>query len=87
MVLTVEVRDLRIRKPYLGSWRHRVTGVIYANAASQTGPLAKSNVENFCSSGTQYIYVRDAAVQSNKHVATQMYRYNIFPLTIIIIIN
>ncbi|KAH0540856.1 hypothetical protein KQX54_020224 [Cotesia glomerata] len=68
------VGDQRINKPYLGGWKHRATGVIYHNAASQTGPLNVNNVENFCSREVQCINTKDDAFQTCINRATQMWR-------------
>ncbi|XP_015127513.1 IQ and ubiquitin-like domain-containing protein [Diachasma alloeum] len=61
-------------KPYLGGWRHKITGVIYLNAACQTGPPSKSNLGNLRSRSAQCIDTRDATDQSNTDVSTQMWR-------------
>ncbi|XP_057324171.1 IQ and ubiquitin-like domain-containing protein [Microplitis mediator] len=74
MVSLAGVDDERIKKPYLGGWKHRATGVIYHNAASQTGPLAANNVENFCSREVQCINTKDDAFQTGINKATQMWR-------------
>lgn len=77
MVSLAGVDDEKIKKPYLGGWKHRATGVIYHNAASQTGPLAANNVENFCSREVQCINTKDDAFQTGINKATQMWRFNL----------
>ncbi|XP_011298592.1 IQ and ubiquitin-like domain-containing protein [Fopius arisanus] len=74
MSLTVKVSDRRMAKPYLGGWRHRITGVIYLNAACQTGPPSRSNFESLRSRSVQCIDTRYATAQSNTDVSTQMWR-------------
>lgn len=66
-----------IVKPYLGGWRHKVTGVKYLNATSQTGPLRKQS-ENTCSRMVQCVETEDGTTQTLCQRATQMWRYNIF---------
>lgn len=66
----------RILKPFLGGWRHKITGIEYVDAASQTGPLPKRvSWENTCSRAVQYVQTRNEATQSLCHRATQMWRY------------
>ncbi|XP_014487996.1 PREDICTED: IQ and ubiquitin-like domain-containing protein [Dinoponera quadriceps] len=62
-------------KPYLGGWRHKVTGVEYLNAASQTRPLRKqSPSRSTCSRMVQCIKTKEGATQTLCHRATQMWR-------------
>jgi len=76
MVLLVRIEKQRILKPYLGGWRHKITGVEYVNATSQTGPLSKQGPwKNTCSRSVQCVQTNDRATQSLRHRATQMWRY------------
>ncbi|EFN80348.1 IQ and ubiquitin-like domain-containing protein [Harpegnathos saltator] len=63
-----------IFKPYLGGWRHKVTGVEYLNATSQTGPLRKQTSRNTCSRMVQCVRTKDGTTQTLCHHATQMWR-------------
>lgn len=75
MALSVEIKKQRIIKPYLGGWRHKITGIEYLNAASQTGPLPKQvSWKNTCSRAIQCVQTKDGAAQSLRHCATQMWR-------------
>lgn len=76
MALPVEIEKQRILKPYLGGWRHKITGIEYINAASQTGSLSKQiSWENTYSRAVQCVQTKDEATQSLHHCATQMWRY------------
>lgn len=74
---SVEVEDRRIKKPYLGGWKHKITQVEYLNAESQTGPLRKSEKEK-CSKKVQYISWTDVFTQTPCVHPTQMWRYTWF---------
>ncbi|GAB1865111.1 IQ and ubiquitin-like domain-containing protein [Camponotus japonicus] len=79
MALPVEIEKQRILKPYLGGWRHKITGIEYINAASQTGPLSKQiSWENTYSRAVQCVQTKDEATQSLHHCATQMWRHDCY---------
>lgn len=76
MALSVKIEKQRILKPYLGGWRHKIIGIVYINAVSQTGPLSKQiSWENIHSKAVQCVQTKDGATQSLHHCATQMWRY------------
>ncbi|XP_029165079.1 IQ and ubiquitin-like domain-containing protein [Nylanderia fulva] len=78
MTLSIKIERQKILKPYLGGWRHKITGIEYVNAASQTGPLPKQiSWQNTCSRAVQCMQMKDGATQSLRHCATQMWRYYI----------
>ncbi|XP_011706277.1 PREDICTED: IQ and ubiquitin-like domain-containing protein [Wasmannia auropunctata] len=69
------MKKQRIFKSYLGGWRHKITGVEYVNATSQTGPLPKRGPrKNTCSRAVQCVRTNDGATQSLRDRATQMWR-------------
>lgn len=73
---SVKIEKQLILKPYLGGWRHKITGVQYVNATSQTGPLSKQELwKNMCSRTVQCVQTNDRVTQSSRHHATQMWRY------------
>ncbi|XP_012532008.2 IQ and ubiquitin-like domain-containing protein [Monomorium pharaonis] len=73
--MSVRIERQRILKPYLGGWRHKITGVKYVNATSQTGPLSKLVPwKNTYSRSVQCMQTKDEATQSLRHCATQMWR-------------
>ncbi|KZC10890.1 PREDICTED: IQ and ubiquitin-like domain-containing protein [Dufourea novaeangliae] len=71
------IEDRRIKKPYLGGWRHKITRSEYLNAESQTGPR-KMPSKTKCSKMTQYIAVTDVETQTPCHHPTQMWRPDCF---------
>ncbi|CAK9830941.1 IQ and ubiquitin-like domain-containing protein [Anthophora retusa] len=73
----LKVEDRRIRKPYLGGWRHKLTKIEYLNAESQTGPLRMPAKET-CSKKVQYISWTDVFTQTPCHHPTQMWRPDCF---------
>ncbi|CAL7946194.1 unnamed protein product [Xylocopa violacea] len=73
----VEVEDRRIKKPYLGGWKHKITKVEYLNAESQTGPLRKP-IKEKCSRKVQYISWTEVFTQTPCHHPTQMRRSDCF---------
>lgn len=77
MVLSkCKIKNERILKPFLGGYRHKITGIEYVNAASQTGPLPKRvSWENAYSRTVQHVQTKDAATKPLCHRATQMSRY------------
>ncbi|XP_044014159.1 IQ and ubiquitin-like domain-containing protein [Aphidius gifuensis] len=78
MVLIVEVEDSKIKKPWLGGWSNRVTGIAYVNAASQTGPSMRMNSKNCCSQSVQIKHNKNASCQSTVDASTQMWRKDCF---------
>ncbi|XP_020295604.1 IQ and ubiquitin-like domain-containing protein isoform X2 [Pseudomyrmex gracilis] len=75
MVLSNGIEDQKIPKPYLGGWRHKITGIEYVNAASQTGPPPRQiSRNNVCSRAVQCVQTKDGVTQSLRHRATQMWR-------------
>ncbi|EGI58121.1 PREDICTED: IQ and ubiquitin-like domain-containing protein [Acromyrmex echinatior] len=72
---SVRIEKQRIFKPYLGGWQHKITGVKYVNAESQTGPLSKRGPrKNINCRAIQCVQTNDEATQSLRHRATQMLR-------------
>lgn len=73
---TVEILNKSIQKPYLGGWRHKVTGVKYFNAESQTGPpFKKVPWHRMCSRLVQAAETEGQSVQTGCDLATQMWRF------------
>lgn len=91
MNLSVEMEKQGTFKPYLGGWRHKVTGVEYLNAASQTGPLRKQpSSRDTCSRMVQCVKTKDGVTQTLCHRATQMWRYDILArefVTLDVVVN
>ncbi|XP_043791083.1 IQ and ubiquitin-like domain-containing protein [Apis laboriosa] len=74
---SVEIEDRRIKKPYLGGWKHKISQVEYLNAESQTGPLIRNSKEK-CSKKVQYISWTEVSTQTPYHQSTQMARPDCF---------
>nr|XP_034172520.1 IQ and ubiquitin-like domain-containing protein [Osmia lignaria] len=72
-----KIEDRRIKKPYLGGWRHKITKLEYLNAASQTGPLRMPKRKT-CSRMVQYIATLETSTQTPCHHPTQMWRSDCF---------
>ncbi|XP_072744652.1 IQ motif and ubiquitin-like domain-containing protein [Anoplolepis gracilipes] len=79
MALSVKIEKRTILKPYLGGWRHKITGIEYVNATSQTGPLSKQvSLKNICSRAVQCVQTKNGATQALRHRATQMSRQDCY---------
>ncbi|XP_043511076.1 IQ and ubiquitin-like domain-containing protein [Frieseomelitta varia] len=74
---SMEVEDRRIKKPYLGGWKHKFTQTEYLNAESQTDPPKKPDIEK-CSKEVQYISWSDVCTQTPCDHPTQMWRSDCF---------
>ncbi|XP_003705049.2 IQ motif and ubiquitin-like domain-containing protein isoform X1 [Megachile rotundata] len=72
-----KTEDRRIKKPYLGGWRHKITKLEYLNAESQTGPLRMPK-KNTCSRMVQYIATVEVSTQTPCRHPTQMWRPDCF---------
>ncbi|XP_072003117.1 IQ motif and ubiquitin-like domain-containing protein [Engystomops pustulosus] len=71
--IAVEIERLNYRKPYLGGYRHKVTGVLYHHAGTQTVPKKRPEKGTvvFCRD-TQTVFEKNKPQQSRNTMATQM---------------
>ncbi|KAG8439832.1 hypothetical protein GDO86_005848 [Hymenochirus boettgeri] len=71
--IAVEIERLNYRKPYLGGYRHKVTGVVFYHAGTQTVPKKRPDrgVVVFCRD-TQTVQSKNKAQQSRNTMSTQM---------------
>ncbi|KAM9313229.1 IQ motif and ubiquitin-like domain-containing protein [Gastrophryne carolinensis] len=71
--IAVEIERLNYHKPYLGGYRHKVTGVVYYHAGTQTVPKKRPDrgIEVFCRD-TQTVFEKNKITQSRNTMATQM---------------
>ncbi|XP_063783249.1 IQ and ubiquitin-like domain-containing protein isoform X2 [Pseudophryne corroboree] len=71
--IAVEIERLNYRKPYLGGYRHKATGVVFYHAGTQTVPKKRPDkgVVVFCRD-TQTVYEKNKIQQSSNTMATQM---------------
>ncbi|XP_048512800.1 IQ and ubiquitin-like domain-containing protein [Athalia rosae] len=75
MMIVVEVENRAIKKPYLGGWRHKLTGVKYLNAYSQTGPRKKAVPwDSQCTRPVQTVETKTRFTETSVHRGTQMSR-------------
>nr|DBA31248.1 TPA: hypothetical protein GDO54_007125 [Pyxicephalus adspersus] len=71
--IAVEIERLNYRKPYLGGYRHKLTGAVYHHAGTQTVPKKRPDrgVEVFCRE-TQTVNEKNKTQQSRNTMSTQM---------------
>ncbi|KAG9467602.1 hypothetical protein GDO78_014633 [Eleutherodactylus coqui] len=71
--IAVEIERLNYRKPYLGGYRHKVTGVVFHHAGTQTVPkkIPEKDIARFCRD-TQTVFEKKKPQQSRNTMATQM---------------
>ncbi|XP_075713282.1 IQ motif and ubiquitin-like domain-containing protein [Rhinoderma darwinii] len=71
--IAVEIERLNYRKPYLGGYRHKVTGVVFHHAGTQTVPKKRpeKDIVVFCRD-TQTVFEKNKSQQSKNTMATQM---------------
>ncbi|KAM3926857.1 IQ motif and ubiquitin-like domain-containing protein [Leptodactylus fuscus] len=71
--IAVEIERLNYRKPYLGGYRHKVTGVVYHHAGTQTVPKKRPEKDTvvFCRDA-QTVFEKNKSQQSRNTMATQM---------------
>ena len=76
MVLITEIEDRRMKKPFLGGYRDKVTNVEYLNAASQTGPpIKRGEWKNTCTRHVQCVEIDEIGCQSLRNKTTQTGRW------------
>nr|XP_019605633.1 PREDICTED: IQ and ubiquitin-like domain-containing protein isoform X1 [Rhinolophus sinicus]XP_019605634.1 PREDICTED: IQ and ubiquitin-like domain-containing protein isoform X1 [Rhinolophus sinicus]XP_019605635.1 PREDICTED: IQ and ubiquitin-like domain-containing protein isoform X1 [Rhinolophus sinicus] len=76
--VTVEIIKSDFHKPFLGGFRHKMTGIEYHNAGTQTVPkktLEKCNV--FCRD-TQTVFQRKKLQQTTNTTSTQMTKIGVY---------
>ncbi|KAM4039505.1 IQ motif and ubiquitin-like domain-containing protein isoform 3-T4 [Anomaloglossus baeobatrachus] len=71
--IAVEIERLNYRKPYLGGYRHKVTGALFHHAGTQTVPKKRpeKDIVVFCRD-TQTIFEKNKLQQSRNTMGTQM---------------
>ncbi|XP_032954597.1 IQ and ubiquitin-like domain-containing protein isoform X2 [Rhinolophus ferrumequinum] len=76
--VAVEIMKSNLHKPFLGGFRHKITGIEYHNAGTQTVPkktLEKCNV--FCRD-TQTVFQRKKLQQTTNTTSTQMTKIGVY---------
>ncbi|KAM4748883.1 IQ motif and ubiquitin-like domain-containing protein [Rhinophrynus dorsalis] len=71
--LVVEIERLNYRKPYLGGYRHKVTGMVFHHAGTQTAPKKRPDkgIVVFCRD-TQTVHEKNKLQQCRNTMSTQM---------------
>ncbi|XP_056429761.1 IQ and ubiquitin-like domain-containing protein isoform X2 [Hyla sarda] len=71
--IAVEIERLNYCKPYLGGYRHKVTGVVFHHAGTQTLPKKRPVKDTvvFCRD-TQTVFEKNKTQQSRNTMGTQM---------------
>ncbi|XP_078595127.1 IQ motif and ubiquitin-like domain-containing protein [Branchiostoma floridae x Branchiostoma japonicum] len=71
--VVVEIERPTRRKPYLGGYRHKLSGVEYHHASAQTmgRTTSVSDVQKFCRD-TQTVFQKNRVQQTTNHTSTQM---------------
>ncbi|ESP01005.1 hypothetical protein LOTGIDRAFT_52457, partial [Lottia gigantea] len=69
----VEIERSMNKKPFLGGYRHKVSGVEFLNASAQTRPKVRppNNIERFCRD-TQTVHQKNRPQQTTNDMSTQM---------------
>ncbi|XP_077194470.1 IQ motif and ubiquitin-like domain-containing protein [Paroedura picta] len=77
--ISIEITRPTFEKPFLGGFRHRLTGVEYHNAGSQTVPRKRleKGYEEFCRS-TQTVVERKRLQQTRNTTSTQMTKIGVY---------
>ncbi|XP_071082848.1 IQ motif and ubiquitin-like domain-containing protein isoform X1 [Haliotis cracherodii] len=77
--IVVEIERSTKKKPFLGGFRHKTTGVEYHNASAQTAtkPRPVSNIERYCRD-TQTVQQRHQPQQTTNDTSTQMTKIGVF---------
>ncbi|XP_033212492.1 IQ and ubiquitin-like domain-containing protein [Belonocnema kinseyi] len=74
-MVVMDQKEERIKKPFLGGWRHKLNGTEFLNAESQTGPPPKKSPWScMLSKEVQCVETRENFTQPPRHRATQMWR-------------
>ncbi|XP_046580375.1 IQ and ubiquitin-like domain-containing protein [Haliotis rubra] len=77
--IVVEIERATKKKPFLGGFRHKTTGVEYHNASAQTvtKPRPVSNIERFCRD-TQTVQQHHQRQQTTNDTSTQMTKIGVY---------
>ncbi|XP_068237500.1 IQ motif and ubiquitin-like domain-containing protein [Palaemon carinicauda] len=68
--VVVEVEWSSFKKPWLGGFKHRISGIHFHNAACQTFPPPKTRPTQV-TRGTQTVKTRSCSTQTNRNASTQ----------------
>ncbi|KFV87712.1 IQ and ubiquitin-like domain-containing protein, partial [Struthio camelus australis] len=77
--VTVKIERPTYHKPFLGGFKHKITGVEFHNAGSQTVPKKRSDkgIEVFCRE-TQTVFEKNKLQQTKNTTSTQMTKIGLY---------
>ncbi|XP_020822055.1 IQ motif and ubiquitin-like domain-containing protein isoform X2 [Phascolarctos cinereus] len=76
--VTVEIERIDFHKPFLGGFRHKITGTEYHNAGTQTAPKKLPIKTNIFSRETQTVTERKKLVATMSRTSTQMTKIGVY---------
>uniref|UniRef100_A0A4X2M080 IQ motif and ubiquitin domain containing n=2 Tax=Vombatus ursinus TaxID=29139 RepID=A0A4X2M080_VOMUR len=76
--VTVEIERIDFHKPFLGGFRHKITGTEYHNAGTQTAPKKLPIKTNIFSRETQTVTERKKLIATTSRTSTQMTKIGVY---------
>eukprot|EP01039_Chlorochromonas_danica_P002184 gene2184-2384_t len=79
-IFPVHISKASQPKPYLGGYRHKINGILYHHATSQTPTEQQRKIRdysNLCSRETQTVETRTLSIQNTRESGTQMERIDL----------
>ncbi|XP_072611253.1 IQ motif and ubiquitin-like domain-containing protein isoform X4 [Vulpes vulpes] len=74
----VEIIKSDFHKPFLGGFRHKITGIEYHNAGTQTVPKKIPEKDNVFCRDTQTVFLRKKLQQTTNTTSTQMTKIGVY---------
>ncbi|XP_076976614.1 IQ motif and ubiquitin-like domain-containing protein isoform X2 [Tamandua tetradactyla] len=76
--ISVEIVKSDFHKPFLGGFRHKITGIEYHNAGTQTVPKKLTEKQDMFCRDTQTVYQRKKLQQTANTTSTQMTKIGVY---------
>ncbi|XP_004677228.2 PREDICTED: IQ and ubiquitin-like domain-containing protein [Condylura cristata] len=76
--VAVEIIKSDFHKPFLGGFRHKITGAEYHNAGTQTVPKKTHQKNNVFSRDTQTVFQKKKLQQTTNNTSTQMTKIGVY---------
>uniref|UniRef100_A0A7N4PMB7 IQ motif and ubiquitin domain containing n=1 Tax=Sarcophilus harrisii TaxID=9305 RepID=A0A7N4PMB7_SARHA len=76
--IIVEIEKTDFHKPFLGGFRHKITGIEYHNAGTQTAPKKLSPKVSFFTRSTQTVVEKKKLVATTNRTSTQMTKIGVY---------
>ncbi|XP_015417248.1 PREDICTED: IQ and ubiquitin-like domain-containing protein [Myotis davidii] len=76
--VAVEMIKTDFHKPFLGGFRHKLTGIEYHNAGTQTVPKKIPEKDNIFCRDTQTVFLRKKLQQTTNTTSTQMTKIGVY---------